>query len=109
MPAFRISVGLVVNPLMSGFAARSRMEARSAPSAKILTRYKAISGILRRGRSMARASGSKNPVGGLAQRADAHERTIGALFGVAVIDENRSATSALSGGDVAPAVAYDEA
>ena len=42
------SVGLVVNPWINGLSARSRMEARSAPSAKILTRNEATSGISRR-------------------------------------------------------------
>ena len=36
-PALRISVGLVVKPWIQGLSASSRMEARSAPSAKILT------------------------------------------------------------------------
>src|SRR5277367_6429700 len=37
MPAVRIRVGLVVKPLMSGLRYNSRIPARSAPSAKILT------------------------------------------------------------------------
>src|SRR5438034_6820472 len=37
MPALRIRVGLVVNPLINGFAAISFMPARSAPSANSFT------------------------------------------------------------------------
>src|SRR5580704_12353842 len=109
MPACRISVGLVVNPLIRGLAARSRMEARSAPSAKILTRNKATSGILRRLHKMARASGAQNILRGFAQRADAYERPIRTLFGVTVVHENGAAAGAMAGFDVAPTVAHNEA
>src|SRR5271170_5221247 len=39
MPAFRIKVGLVVNPRIHGLAYKSRIAALSAPSAKIFTRW----------------------------------------------------------------------
>src|ERR1700677_2595969 len=109
MPALRMSVGLVVKPRIQGLSASSRMEARSAPSAKILTWKEAMSGIFQRLQAKTGASGSQNPMRGIAQRADAHERTIRALFGVAVIDENRTATGAMASRDVAPTVTHDEA
>src|SRR5580698_7077893 len=109
MPALRISVGLVVNPRIHGLSASSRIAARSAPSAKILTRNEAISAITRHLQLMAGTSGSENPLRRFAQRADTDEGTIGTLFGVAVVDENRAATGAMAGFDVAPAIADDEA
>src|ERR1700691_5770844 len=108
MPAFRSNVGLVVNPLIKGLVASSRMEARSAPSAKILTRYRAMSGISWRFHEVARASGAQNPLRGVAERTDAYEGAIRTLLGIAVVDENRAATCAMAGFDVAPAVANNE-
>src|ERR1700733_1768125 len=109
MPALRMSVGLVVNPRIHGLSASSRIEARSAPSAKILTRNEVMSGIARHFQMKARASGSENPLRRFAQRADTHEGTVRTLFGVTVIDENRAATGAMAGFDIAPTVADDEA
>src|SRR5580658_5796414 len=109
MPALRISVGLVVNPRIQGLSASSRMEARSAPSAKIFTRNEAISGIAHCSRGSAPTSGPQNPERGFAQRADLHERPVRTLFGVAVVDENGAAAGAMAGFDVAPAVANDVA
>src|SRR5208337_4661668 len=105
MPALRISVGLVVNPRIHGLSASSRMEAQSAPSAKILTRNEATSGIARHSHWHASMSAPKNPLRGFAQRADSHERPIGTLFGVAVVDEDRATAGAVAGFDVAPTVA----
>src|SRR5665213_92272 len=109
MPALRSRVGLVVNPLIKGLVASPRIEARSAPSAKILTRNRAISGISWGLHEMARASASQNPMRGVAERADANERPVGTLFGVTVVDENGAAAGAMAGFDVAPAVADNEA
>src|SRR5579863_5468960 len=104
MPALRINVGLVVNPLIHGLSASSSIEARSAPSAKIFTRKEATSAIFQH----SRARGSENPLRSFTQRADADKRTIRALFGVAVVDEYCAATGAMAGLDVAPAIAHDE-
>src|ERR1700722_15182390 len=109
MPALRISVGLVVKPRIHGLSASSRMEARSAPSAKILTRNEAISGIARHFQLKTRTSGSENPLRSFAQRTDPYEGTIRALLGVAIVHEHRAATGAMAGFDVAPAVTHDEA
>src|ERR1700722_19030973 len=109
MPAFRMSVGLVVNPLIKGLSTSSRMEARSAPSAKILTRNNATSGILQRLQREARASGSQNPLRGFAQGADTDEGAVRTLLGVAVVDKNRPATCAVAGCNVAPPIANNEA
>src|SRR5271170_5228119 len=109
MPALRMSEGLVVNPRIQGLPASSRIEARSAPSAKILTRNEVISGIAWRFQKMARACSSQNPIRGFAQRADLDERPVRTLFSVAVVDENGAATGAMAGFDVAPTVTDDVA
>src|SRR5580698_9291219 len=106
MPALRISVGLVVNPRIQGLSASSRIEARSAPSAKILTRNEAISGMARSGGALD-LGGPQNPLCGFAQRADLNERPVRALFSVAVVDEDGAATGAMAGFDIAPTVAHD--
>src|SRR5690348_4901280 len=106
MPALRMSVGLVVNPWIRGLQASSRIDARSAPSAKIFTRNsEAASGIAEHGS----LRGPQNPVRGLAQRPDLYVRPIGAPFAIAIIDKHRLASGSLPGFDVAPAIAHDEA
>src|SRR5712671_1064624 len=108
MPALRISVGLVVNPLILGSAAISFMPARSAPSAKSFTLSCLIS--IDTPFPLSRAVAFLEDEGRrFGQRFYCNVRLIGPLFGVSVVDEVIFATRRLARGDVAPAVAHQKA
>src|SRR5260370_6437034 len=101
-----MSVGWVVKPLIRGFAASSRIDCLSAPSANILT-----FNVETRSR-MAQDSHSSflnDPVGRFTQGTHAQVRRIRTALAVAVIHEEGLATRALSCFHVAPAVAHDVA
>src|SRR5579871_928623 len=118
MPALRINVGFVVKPAIKGFWDSSRMDSRSAPSAKILTLNAVdLAGAMPRARFCSEfASGMAaplpagdfdNPIRGFGQRSHFEIRSIGAAFAIAVINEHGLAAGALAGFHVAPAVADD--
>src|SRR5258708_3296220 len=108
MPALRISVGLVVNPLIIGFAAISFMPARSAPSANSLTLRSLVAftdfspwNALRK-----IACGPQDKGRRFGQRFYCKVRFLGSFFRVLIVDEVIfPAARRLAGADVAPAVA----
>src|SRR5258708_12280075 len=80
-----MSVGLVVNPLIAGFAAISLMPARSAPSANSLTfrlRMALIALIL-----VSLRESREDPARGLGQRFYRDITRLRPLFALAVVDE----------------------
>src|SRR6185437_1546232 len=127
MPALRMSVGLVVKPLMSGLAYIRMMPSKSAPSAKIFTRKRRTSFIAfpvsspqacitagrRPSNLVAAAFGaaflcSHHPQGDGCRGGEAADGKIGRLrrpVAIAEVDEDRDAADGLAGGDIAAAVA----
>src|SRR4051794_40784335 len=110
MPAFRIRVGFVVKPRMSGFADISRIPPRSAPSAKILIFSSSIAAIrlpFLRCRETASRSAPwngarfrKDEIRGLGQRRGAPVGTHRHAFLGPVSDEDRAAAGRLPGENV---------
>src|SRR5712672_466 len=108
MPALRISVGLVVNPLIMGSAAISFMPAMSAPSANSLTLSCLMS--IETPFSLSRAVASSEDEGRrFGQRFYCNVRFIGPFFRVLIVDEVIFATRGLSRANVPPAVADQKA
>src|SRR6266852_886776 len=102
-----MSVGLVVKPLIAGFAAISFMPARSAPSANNFT-FKldtALIALL----PVSLGEFGEDPAAGLGERFYRDIRWFGALFAVTVVDEETRASRSLTRGHVSPAVADHEA
>src|SRR5260370_3165040 len=101
-----MSVGLVVNPLIAGFAAISLMPARSAPSANSLTFRLGMALIalilvpLRESR--------EDPARGLGQRFYRDISRLGTLFAVAVVDEEIRTPRRLARPHVPPPLAHHE-
>src|SRR5882672_1105863 len=102
-----MSVGLVVNPLIAGFAAISLMPARSAPSANNFT-FK-LGTVLIALLPVSLGEFGEDPAPGLGQRFYRDIGRFGALFAVTIIDEEIRASRGLTRGHVPPAVAYHEA
>src|SRR5260370_36901925 len=101
-----MSVGLVVKPLIHGFAASSRIDFLSAPSANILTLNVETRSSMTQDSHL---SFLNDPGSRLAQRANAQVGRIRTALAVAVIHEEGLATGALSCFHIAPAVAHDVA
>src|SRR5436309_600967 len=107
MPAFRISVGFVVNPLMSGFRLSSAITFRSAPSANIFT-FRSASDFMRcvLPRLLVQAARLKmehNP-GRFKQRTHDKVGFVRPRFGVSVIHKNGLAAGGLAGGNIPPPI-----
>src|SRR5882762_2593563 len=102
-----MSVGLVVNPLIAGFAAISLMPARSAPSANSFT-FRLGTALIALVLVSLRDS-REDPAHSLGQRFYRDIRRLGALFAVAVVDEEIRTPRRLARRHVPPAVAHHEA
>src|SRR5882762_2070034 len=102
-----MSVGLVVNPLIAGFAAISFMPPRSAPSANSLT-FRLGTALIALILVSLRES-LEDPARGFGQRFYRDIRRLGALFAVAVVDEEIRTPRRLARPHVPPAVAHHEA
>src|SRR5258708_39117891 len=100
-------VGLVVNPLIAGFAAISLMPARSAPSANSFT-FRLGTALIALILVSLWESG-EDPARGFGQGFYRDIRRLGVLFAVTVVDEEIRAPRRLARGHVAPAVAHHEA
>src|ERR1043166_6692596 len=94
-------VGLVVKPLTNGLRYISSMPALSAPSANSFT-FRSLTVVIHPPPRF-----RDDLLGCLGERSHAQERLLGLAFRVSVIDDERRAAGALSGFDVAPAVADD--
>src|SRR5262245_4596262 len=102
-----MSVGLVVKPLIAGFKAISLMPVRSAPSANSFTPISVavpIALVL----VYSRKAGEDAPLG-FGQRFYRDIGRGGALFTIAVIDEEARASCGLACSYVTPPVAHHEA
>src|ERR1017187_1223744 len=104
MPALRIRVGLVVKPLMSGFAARVAIPFRSAPSAKILT-FSLSSDFMLRSAGYTLGGLFQNDFCRFRQGLDRKVRRFGFALRVMALHQNRSTTCGLADRHIAPAVA----
>src|SRR5437016_13057075 len=108
MPAFRIKVGLVVNPLMTGLRLRLEIPFRSAPSAKIFT-FNSLAAFIRiRFPELRLDSIPENNLHSFGKRSHYKIRPVRQLLRVAVIDKNGFAPRRLARGDVAPPISHDE-
>src|SRR6185503_21334451 len=108
MPALRISVGLVVNPLIRGFRLRLEIPFRSAPSAKIFT-FNSLTGFIAfQPHSTGFRSLSENNLHGFGERSHYKIRRIDLPFRVTAFHKNRGASSRLPGRNIPPAIAHHE-
>src|SRR5213592_2238752 len=99
MPALRISVGLVVKPLISGLAASVAMPFKSAPSAKIFT-FNFSSDVM--ATRLLVCGIFQNDFCGLRKGFHREVRGFGPALGVIALDKNRPATGRLARRHVAP-------
>src|SRR5436309_2160297 len=112
MPALRISVGLVVKPLMSGLRLNSAMTFKSAPSANIFT-VKSANALMRCFLVWPSPSSyscfilQDNPTG-FKQRTCHKIRLVWSSLRVAVVHQNGLAAGGFACGNVAPPVADHE-
>src|SRR5947209_16844429 len=105
MPALRISVGFVVNPLIIGFAAISFMPARSAPSANSLT-FRFLTSLT--GFPLDWLLVQQDMLRRFGQRFYRNVRFFGPFFRIRIVDEERLALRRLRRPHVAPAIAHQE-
>src|ERR1035441_2014974 len=105
MPALRMSVGLVVKPLTSGFAASAVIPFKSAPSAKILT-FSWSNDFMLQSAGYTFDELFQNDFCRFRQGLDRKVRGFGLALRVMAIHQNRSTTRRLAGSHIAPAVAY---
>src|SRR5258708_917325 len=119
MPALRIRLGFVVNPLIRGFLYMVRMPSKSAPSAKIFTASwfsRSIPSPLRpsqtkpaRDQGRAASRFAQYDLRRLPHRGSDEIRTVRLLVRIAQVDKDRPATDGLPGRDVGPPIADHKA
>ena len=109
-PALRMSVGLVVRPLMSGLAFNCSIPALSAPSAKILT-FKSFNVLMMSKGSVVSVifRFAQDNVRSLGQIASRKVRFLPEFLRITPINENRPAPGGMTAVHVPPAIAHHPA